>query len=372
MQNEFFPGWLPIQVASHYGFPLADWDGAGQKIAIISLGGVLDERELQRDFKAMRIVWPDLRIVDASNSYEDWQDSGPTAETHLDLEVIGTICPAAIITIYRGANDGGPGFVDAVRRAVADDNDVISISWGHTESASDVDTLKMEDILENAARKGITVCVASGDGGSSDARDGFWAIPADDGLAHVQYPASSPYVLACGGTQLMLNGDDHVEVVWNNTTMKRPATGGGVSELFEMPDWQATHSIDIPSANDNTRKGRVIPDVAALAAGGAWEMVEDGKPTVAGGTSAVAPLFSSLVALCNQCRESNGKARLGFVNDRLYSLARSGNLFNNIREGHNRPVAGYPGYDAQDGFDACTGWGSPKTFALFKALADLD
>lgn len=372
MQNEFFPGWLPIQIASHYGFPLADWDGAGQTIAIISLGGKLDERELQRDFKAMRVVWPDVEIVDVSNVYEDWQDGSSTAETHLDLEVIGTICPAATITIYRGANDGGPGFVDAVQSAVANDNDVISISWGHTESASDIDTLEMEVVLKDAVKKGITVCVAAGDGGSSDTRDGFWAIPADDGMAHVQYPASSPYVLACGGTQLMLNGDDHLEVVWNNSAIKRPATGGGVSDLFELPEWQAIHSIDIPSANDNKRKGRVIPDVAALAAGGAWQMVEDGKTTVAGGTSAVAPLYASLVALCNQRRGSIGKDRLGFLNDRLYSLARSNDLFNNIRKGHNRPVEEYPGYDAQDGFDACTGWGSPKTEAMFNALVDLD
>ncbi|MBT8103169.1 MAG: S53 family peptidase [Gammaproteobacteria bacterium] len=371
MQNQFFPGWLPIQVASHYGFPLADWDGAGQTIAIISLGGKLDENDLRRDFRAMRIAWPDITIKDVSESYEEWQDNGSTAETHLDLEVIGTVCSGARITIYRGANDGGPGFVEAVKQAVRDDNDVISISWGHSESASDADATQMEGALKDAAAKGITICVAAGDGGSSDARKGFHAIPADDGLAHVQYPASSAYVLACGGTQLMLNGDEHVEVVWNNSAMKRPATGGGVSDLFEPPDWQVDHAAHILSANDGMRKGRVIPDVAALAAGGAWEMVEDGKTVVAGGTSAVAPLFASLIALCNQRRASVGKKRLGFLNARLYKLAKSGELFNNITAGHNRPVEDYPGYDAQHGFDACTGWGSPKTEALFEALVNL-
>ena len=272
MSQEFFPGWRAIQVATHYRFPLADWDGSGQVIGIISLGGPLDRDELKRDFKAMRVPWPDVSIHDVSASYSDKQQKAPTQETHLDLEVIGTICCGSSIRIYRGANNAGPGFVEAVCQAVADRCDVISISWGHTESDDDGAVDEMEAAFKQAADQGTTVCVASGDGGSADARNGFHAIAAADGLAHVQYPASSPLVLACGGTQLMMEGDEHVETVWNNTHMERAATGGGVSEIFDRPNYQG--QLNIPSANPHGRLGRIVPDVAALAAGGAWEMVE--------------------------------------------------------------------------------------------------
>ena len=370
LSKEFFPGWRPIQVANHYRFPLADWDGDGQTIAIISLGGQLQLDELKRDFKAMRVPWPDVNIYDVSDIYSDKQQSAPTAETHLDLEVIGTICCNSRINIYRGANNGGPGFVDAVRQAVDDNCDVVSISWGHTESDDDVAVEPMESFFRKAADQGTTICVASGDGGSGDARIGYHAIPAADGKAHVQYPASSPWVLACGGTQLMMEGDKHVETVWNNAHMQRAATGGGVSEIFDAPNYQGETLI--PSANEHGRFGRVIPDVAALAAGGAWEMVEGDDALVAGGTSAVAPLFASLIALANQKRVTQGKARLGFLNDRLYGIASSLSVFNNIVHGHNRPHPDYPGYDAGDRFDACTGWGSPRADLLFDALVALD
>ena len=168
----------------------------------------------------------------------------------------------------------------------------------------------------------------------------------------------------------MLDGDKHLETVWNNAHMKRAATGGGVSEIFDRPVYQSQHSI--PSANPHGRYGRVVPDVAALAAGGAWEMVEGDESLVAGGTSAVAPLFASLIALANQKRVVQGKERLGFVNERLYELGNVGDNFNNIVEGHNRPVPDYPGYDAGHGFDACTGWGTPIAHSLFDTLVALD
>ena len=370
MAQEFFPRWLPIQIASHYGFPLADWTGARQTIAIISLGGKLDKEELKRNFRALRTPWPDVEIKDVSQHYTDRQDNAPTAETHLDLEVVGTICSEAKITIYRGANDGGQGFADAVKNAVDDDNSVISISWGHTESDDPINE-QMELALAEARAKDISVCVAAGDAGSSDCRDGFHAIPAEDGRARVQYPGSSPNVLCCGGTQMMMEGDYFSEVVWNNSEMGRAATGGGVSDMFEKPEWQSDAGIEILSANEDRRNGRVIPDVSALAAGGAWDMLEDGVFELGGGTSAVAPLYASMIAIANQKRESLGKGRLGFINDKLYKLAQSSDCFNDITVGNNRPAKNYPGYDAQTGYDACTGWGSLKAAVLIDALAAL-
>lgn len=372
MDKQVFPGWLPIQVAKHYDFPLAELDGEGQTVAIISLGGKLNLAELRSDFKTMRVPMPKLKLkdIDAKN-ISDKQNNGPTDETHLDLEVIGTICSEAKITIYRAPNDGGPGFTAAIEAAIADDNSVISISWGRREFDDDKNS-QMEKALRKAKKQGITVCVASGDGGSSAHRDGLHAIPAPDEKAHVEYPASSPYVLSCGGTELMMAKDGHHEVVWNNSgpELKSSATGGGVSSLFPRPAWQTVHGVDIPSVNTG-KAGRVIPDISALAAGGDWEIFEKGDSVSGGGTSAVAPLVASMIVLANQKRASLGKTRLGFVNHRLYKLAKQNKGFNNITKGHNRPAESYPGYDAQSGYDACTGLGTPIASELIESLVKL-
>jgi kumamolisin len=370
MEKQVFPGWIPLQVARHYGFPLAELDGEGQSIAIISLGGKLNRAELRRDFAAMRLPMPRLRMKDIDPaSIPEEQNNGPTDETHLDLEVICCICPRANITIYRAANDGGPAFATAVETAVDEGNAVISISWGRAEEPDDKHSA-MERVLRKASKSGVTVCASAGDGGSSAFRDGLHAIPAPDGRAHVEYPASSPYVLACGGTQLMLAKGKHHEDVWNMSLAQSSATGGGVSEVFAAPAWQRAHAIDVTSVNTG-KSGRVVPDVAALAAGGDWTIFESGRSVVGGGTSAVAPLWASLIALANQKRSAAGKKPLGFINRRLYTLAARDGLFNHVFEGHNKPTKSYPGYHAQKGFNACTGWGTPKARELIDALARL-
>ena len=94
--------------------------------------------------------------------------------------------------------------------------------------------------------------------------------------------------------------------------------------------------------------------------------------TLAGGTSAVAPLFASLIALANEKRSTLGKDNLGFLNNRLYELAATADIFNTVNQGHNRPLPDYPGYEAGDSFNACTGWGTPKAHRLFDALVALD
>ncbi len=370
MEKQLFPGWLPMQIARHYGFPLAELDGEGQSIAIISLGGKLKKAELRQDFAAMRVAMPRLKLKDIDpGSIPDEQNNGPTDETHLDLEVLGCICPRANITIYRAANDGGSAFAAAVEAAVDDGNSVISISWGRAEEPGDKNSA-MEKILRRASRLGVTVCASAGDGGSSAFRDGLHAIPAPDGKAHVEYPASSPYVLACGGTQLMLAKGVHHEDVWNMSVAKSSATGGGVSELFAVPAWQHPHVLDFKSVSTG-KSGRVVPDVAALAAGGDWTIFESARRVVGGGTSAVAPLWAALIALANQKRHTRGKRPLGYVNRRLYTLAAGGGLFNQISSGHNKPTPRYPGYHAQKGFNACAGWGTPKANKLIDALAGL-
>ena len=173
---------------------------------------------------------------------------------------------------------------------------------------------------------GVTVCCASGDGGSSDGQT--------DGLAHVDFPASSPFALGCGGTQLISrNGAITSEVVWNNGSAGG-ATGGGISDVFPLPDWQ----IGAPNG-----PGRMVPDVAANAdPNTGYNVVVHGQVQPIGGTSAVAPLYAGLFA-------AFGK-KLGFITPEMYL---NPVCFNDITQGDNGA------FRAGVGPDPCTGIGSP-------------
>ena len=119
----------------------------------------------------------------------------------LDIEAVGAIAPQANIAVYFGPNTDA-GFLDAITTAIHDTTNkpsVISISWGGPESSWTQQSLTAFDsAFQAAAAMGITVCVASGDNGSSDG--------VQDGADHVDFPASSPHVLACGGTSLKVSG----------------------------------------------------------------------------------------------------------------------------------------------------------------------
>merc|ERR1712216_583939 len=153
---------------------------------------------------------PDVSVVDVPGVPAN--QGGGGLEAHLDVEVIGSICPDATITIYRAANDDrDQGFADAVFTATEDGNHVISISWGHPERVDDSSSM-LEFALLKARVAGVTVCVASGDWGSSGGPNSM------DGKAHGLYPAASAFAVACGGTQLEGYGIKAVldEGVWND------------------------------------------------------------------------------------------------------------------------------------------------------------
>jgi kumamolisin len=194
---------------------------------------------------------------------------------------------------------------------------------------------------------GVTVCSASGDSGSTDG--------IGDGRAHVDFTASSPHVLACGGTRLEA-GDGSIsrEVVWN---AGGGATGGGISDVFPLPSWQSSAKVP-PSANAGGRHGRGVPDVAGDAdPATGYQVRVDGQDAVFGGTSAVAPLWAALVARINQ---RLGKP-IGFLNPVVYSAAGQSAL-NDITTGTNGA------YNAAKGWDACTGLGSPDGARLLAAM----
>jgi kumamolisin len=179
--------------------------------------------------------------------------------------------------------------------------------------------------------------VASGDSGSSDGVPG--------GAVHVDFPASSPYALACGGTRLKATATTILgEVVWHDAF---GATGGGVSAFFALPVWQQGRDATTVQGAVQPLTARGVPDVAADAdPQTGYEVVVDGVQTVFGGTSAVAPLWAGLIARINAL---TGR-RAGYVQPVLYPRE---SAFRDITRGNNGA------YRASAGWDACTGLGSP-------------
>jgi subtilase family serine protease len=212
----------------------------------------------------------------------------------------------------------------------------------------------MNAALEDAAALGVTVTVASGDNGSTDGET--------DGNLHVDFPASSPYALACGGTTLYGSGSKiSSEIVWNETANKNGATGGGVSALFALPAYQKSASV--PPVPQSNFVGRGVPDVSGDADPTTGYRVRvNGKDQVYGGTSAVAPLWAALIALLNQ----KLGAPVGFLNPKLYGLQPA--AFRDITSGNNDD-SGRGNYNARTGWDPCTGLGSPNGTALLSALS---
>jgi kumamolisin len=336
------------ELAALYEFPAGD--GTGQSIAILEFGGGYRDDDLTRYFSEIGVPAPSVEAVSVDGARND--PSTPDSadgEVMLDIEVTGAVAPAARQTIYFAPNTSR-GFIDAVTTAVHDSSrrpSVISISWGAAESFWTAQTREaLDSEFQAAGLLGITICVASGDDGSSD-RGG-------DGLAHVDYPASSPWVLGCGGTRIEV-ADSTItsEVVWNDGAGS--ATGGGVSELHPLPEWQAAAGVP-PSANDAQTRGRGVPDVAGNAspATGYWVRV-DGVEARFGGTSAVAPLWAALVALLNEELDDE----VGFLNPQLYGES---GAFRDITRGDNGA------YDAAAGWDACTGLGRPIGTNLVRLL----
>jgi kumamolisin len=230
---------------------------------------------------------------------------------------------------------------------------VVVITWGEAESLFPRQArLAMDGALADAVKLGVTVVAAAGDFLAPD--------QVNDGKAHVDYPASSPYVLGCGGTAITLDAAGAAitaEAVWNDGFA---GTGGGVSDLYLVPAFQK--GVPVPTSVNGSRKGRGVPDVAAAAAPlNGYRVILNGQPIVTSGTSAAAPLWAAAVALANAER---GKP-LGFLNTRLYQQAAA---LHPIASGHNRPQGTQLGYPARGTWSACTGLGVPRGADLLRAL----
>ncbi len=342
----------PPELARLYGFPAGD--GKGQCIALIELGGGYRPADIKAYFAGLGIPAPKLRTdgVDHAANRPSGDPNGPDGEVMLDIEVAGAVAPGAAIAVYFAPNTDA-GFLNAITTAAHDTRNkpsVISISWGGPESSWTAQSLAAFDsALQDAAILGVTVLAASGDNGSGDG--------VNDGAAHVDFPASSPHITACGGTRLTAaNGKIAAEQVWNEG-QSGGAGGGGVSAAFDLPAWQRGLKVTPAKGTPKPLAKRGVPDIAADAdPQTGYQIRVDGQSAVFGGTSAVAPLWAGLVAIAN----ANSGKRAGFLNPVLYKAPKA---LRDITAGDNGA------FKAAAGWDACTGLGTPDGAAVAKALA---
>jgi kumamolisin len=367
----------PADLEQRYNFPTGD--SQDQQIAIAEFGGGYFVEDMtaycnkfQRPVPQVQAISVDapaytLQQILALPKKQRADELDTSIEVMMDVQIIAGLCPGASISVYFSTFDQG-GWVDLLNTVITAKPAVLSVSWGLAEDDPGWSANAVAAINErlNVARLlGITICVSAGDDGSGD--------QVDDGAGHVDFPASSPFTLAVGGTMLVKSASKVNEVTWWEAPGRRTgngggATGGGVSVVFPRPSWQ---TVTITSINAKPIDGRVIPDISALAGEPLYDLVFVGKDQPNGGTSASAPLWAALIARINAQLPAAKQQR--FLTPLLYQKAGSGPLgkiaMRDITSGNNISTPPGKGYKAGPGFDAVTGWGVPDGMKLLNALA---
>ena len=354
--------WFPREVAELYDFPATD--GCGETVGIVQLGGGYDPRDIRGYFKLNDLSVPDITYLPKPRFLDTTTipaaDRPYVIECAADLQIAGTIAPAASYVIYF-ADSTHDGILNAYYNLLSKSPrrpTIISISYVIAEELVSKQQMSLFNrAAQVAAALGVTTCVASGDGGSPT-HDALKIWPPGI-MPHVNYPANSPYVLACGGTSLQArDGRITSEVAWNNLAQVVSATGGGISTVFGQPSYQAWAGVPV-RAGTMSERGRGVPDVASDADPLTGYKLMLGQEIVQnmGGTSCSAPLWAGLIARINHAMG----VRCGFLNPWLYVLANSGGL-RSITSGGNGA------YCAAKRWDACTGLGAPHGKRLLQAL----
>lgn len=350
----------PQKIATVYEFPSplnkkGSLKYTGKKVTI---GIITAHPYLKSDVET---YWKEFGITRTGNISEvnvrgKSKHSDESSETTLDLEQVGAHAPDADIRLYIGSSSSFGTFEEVYNKAITDNPDIISISWGLCEEESGTAHSTTEhNLLKLAAAQGIAVFVASGDNGAYDCED-------EEDPA-VNFPSSTELVVAVGGTTLRLNSDfsRQSETGWRGS-------GGGTSSMWPQPTWQKVKGV--PQSGK-----RESPDIAGASdplTGHA--MYFQGRWTSSGGTSFAAPFLAAYWA---QVQEAVGH-RVRDVNTVLYHIAtatdKKGNLlypdvFYDVTKGANKGKHHKkPGLLAGPGWDHVTGWGCVRGINLLNAV----
>jgi len=283
-------------------------------------------------------------------------DSLAPEELTLDIEWSGSMAAGATIDAVYAPDGPSPSYspttasmTDALQMAVNLDPAVISMSFGTAEGSDQSLVAAWQTLLAQAAQQQITVLAATGDlGGAAQSSCG--------GAPTVDYPSTAANVLAVGGTNVALQTNVLGQVTGFGESGWSGSTGGYSTQVAE-PSWQVGA---IPASQANGDRG--VPDVSATAADDF--VYYDGESQEADGTSFATPLWAGMIAEFDALHG----APVGFLTPRLYSIGidepsgRIGNGLADITSGSNCY------YSAGPGWDAVTGWGSPRGVTLYEEL----
>jgi len=291
-------------------------------------------------------------------------DGFPGVEASLDIEYImsvGADIPTTFWSNKETPDENNEPFLYFLREVAKTQNPplVFSISYGDDGEPPEAYSLRVSAEFQKQGARGISFLFASGDSGVGGDNYGDCSAFVPD------YPATSPYVTAVGGTALpLVYGNEYANGL----------SGGGFSDVYPRPQYQQAAVANYLKNNKNTlpnqslwnATGRGYPDVAAMSSNFVIVVNLIPLPGVAG-TSCSAPTFSGIIALLNDLRLAAGKKQLGFLNPFIYQNPQ---IFNDITEGSN-PGCGTNGFQAAAGWDPATGFGSPNFAKMKQAVMAL-
>ncbi len=278
--------------------------------------------------------------------------SADNDEVSLDIEMAIAMAPGLIAVRVYEAPANGTDYVDILKQMEEDDLASQLSSSVEAQCVNPGLDPNADVVYQEFAMQGQSYFQASGDNGGYYPGVPEWA---DD-----------PYITLVGGTSLSTanSGNWFQEIVWNGS-------GGGTSTSYlgnyPVPTWQQGVSM---SSNGGSTTMRNVPDVAMLAAN-IYLISNNGSNSVASGTSAATPLWAGFTALVNQQAVTTGQPTVGFLNPALYTIGQGpnyANCFHDITSGNNETSHSLDAYVATNGYDLCTGWGTPNGTNLINAL----
>jgi hypothetical protein len=314
------------EIATLYNFP-SGLDGRVVTIGILELGGSIIPSDIETYFKSLDLPEPDITPVYLDGAK---YDPGTISDSRVmaDVEIIGAIAPRAHLRVYFAPNVSG-SIARMIEWATSDGIEILSLGWGKPEFGwNEHEFRQTEAALERAAKHDVTVVTAIGCSG-------------------VDFPASSEWVLAVGGTALKSKDGQIVSETAG-------ISGAGLSEKVERPAWQS--KISMPNRSDG-KVGRGIPEVVGSAAPQlGMSLIVQGKPYGFGGTSEAVPLWVGLIARIDQALGYS----VGHLNPRLYNEIGPAGILRVVTAGDN----------AISGWSPVAGWGSPDGVKLLRWLQD--
>ncbi len=329
-------------------------NGYGQIVGLLEFDGFYSNDIVSYESQSgLPLVAVQTNLVDGVSGSPGFSGiANAVVEVSLDIEVAIAMAPGlSKVIVYEGAS------ANDIFSQMAGDNQAkqlsTSWSWDTTTNAT------TDQLFQQFAAQGQSFFDASGD---SDA----YAAGTATGE-----PNDNPFITVVGGTTLTTSGAAWAsETTWNWGLDQGSYVGssGGVSTFYKIPSWQTNAN---PAAAGGSATMRNIPDVA-LTADNVWVIYGNGQAGSVGGTSAAAPLWAGFTALVNQQAVTAGRSTVGFINPAIYAIAAGTNYaadFHDITTGDNTNTTSPANFFAGNGYDLCTGLGTPAGQNLITALA---